>query len=64
LVVIQNGNIIFINVCLFEFEDNFGFFGDIVSAQAPNLLNIMLWCRRRTFLCVSTWLISVADYQV
>jgi hypothetical protein len=25
---------------------------DIVSAQAPNLLNIKLWCRRRTFLCV------------
>jgi hypothetical protein len=27
---------------------------DIVSAQAPNLLNIILWCRRRTFLCVNT----------
>jgi hypothetical protein len=37
---------------------------DIVSAQAPNLLNIILWCRRRTFLCVNTWPISVADYQV
>jgi hypothetical protein len=37
---------------------------DIVSAQAPNLLNIILWCRRRTFLCVNTWSISVADYQV
>jgi hypothetical protein len=37
---------------------------DIVSAQAPNLLNIILWCRRRTFLSVNTWPISVADYQV
>jgi hypothetical protein len=36
----------------------------IVSAQAPNLLNIILWCRRRTFLYVNTWPISVADYQV
>ncbi len=26
---------------------------DIVSAHAPNLLNIILWCRRRTFLCVN-----------
>jgi hypothetical protein len=24
----------------------------ILSAQAPNLLNIILWHRRRTFLCV------------
>jgi hypothetical protein len=37
---------------------------DIVSAQAPNLLNIILWCRRRAFLCVNTWPILVADYQV
>jgi len=37
---------------------------DIVSAQAPNLLNIILWCTRRKFLCVNTWPISVADYQV
>jgi hypothetical protein len=28
---------------------------DIVSAQAPNLLNIILWYRRKTFLCVNTW---------
>jgi hypothetical protein len=50
-------------MCLFESYDKFGFF-DIVSAQAPNLLNIILWCRGRTFLCVNTWQISVADYQV
>ncbi len=37
---------------------------DIVSAQAPNLLNIILRCRRRTFLCVNTWPVSVVDYQV
>jgi hypothetical protein len=37
---------------------------DIVSAQAPNLLNIILWLRRRTFLCVNTWPILVVDYQV
>jgi hypothetical protein len=37
---------------------------DIVSAQAPNLLNIILWCRRRTFLCVNTRPVLVADYQV
>jgi len=40
---------------MFEFYDKFGFFGDIVSAQAPHLLNIILWCRRRTFLCENTW---------
>ena len=28
-------------------------FLDIVSQQAPNMLNIILWCRRRTFLCVT-----------
>jgi hypothetical protein len=37
---------------------------DFVPAQAPNLLNIMLWCRRRTFLCVNTCPISVTDYKV
>jgi hypothetical protein len=37
---------------------------DIVSAQAPNLPNIILWCRRRTFLCVNTWPFSLFDYQV
>jgi hypothetical protein len=37
---------------------------DIVSALAPNLLNMILWCRRKTFLCVNTWPILVADYQV
>jgi len=37
---------------------------EIVSAQAPNLLNIMMCCRRRAFLCVNTWPISVAAYQV
>jgi hypothetical protein len=37
---------------------------DIVSAQANNLLNIILWCIRRTFLCANTWPILVADYQV
>ncbi len=36
----------------------------IVSALAPNLLNMILWHRRKTFLCVNTWPISVADYQV
>jgi hypothetical protein len=42
-------------------------FGDIVSAEAPNMLNMILWCRR-TFLCVNTWPIikfeirSVADF--
>jgi hypothetical protein len=36
---------------------------DSVSAQAPNLLNIILWYRR-TFLCVNTWPILVADYKV
>jgi hypothetical protein len=49
--------------CL-NFMINLDSFGDIVSAQAPNKLNIILWCRRRTFLCVNTWPISVADYQV
>ncbi len=48
MVVIQNENRIFINVCLFEFYDKFGFFFDIISAQEPNLLNIILCCRRRT----------------
>jgi hypothetical protein len=62
LVVIQNENRIFTNVFLFEFYDKFGFFLNIVSARAPNMLNIILWCRRRTFLCVNTWPISVADY--
>jgi hypothetical protein len=37
---------------------------DIVSAQAPNLLNLILCCRRRKFLRVNTWPILVADYQV
>jgi hypothetical protein len=46
--------------CL-NFMINLDSFGDIVSAQAPNKLNIILWCRR-TFLCVNTWPISVADY--
>ncbi len=54
LVVFQNENRIFTNVCLFEFYHKIGFF-DIVSAQAPNLLNIILWCIKRTFLCVNTW---------
>jgi hypothetical protein len=40
--------------CL-NFMINFDSFWDIVSAQAPNMLNIILWCRRRTFLCVNTW---------
>jgi hypothetical protein len=35
---------------------------DIVSTQAPNLINIILWCRRRTFLCVNTWPILVANF--
>jgi hypothetical protein len=37
---------------------------DIVSAQAPNLLNILLWCRRRAFLYVNTWPILVTNYLV
>ncbi len=32
--------------------------------QTPNLQNILLRCRRRTFLCVDTLPISVTDYQV
>jgi hypothetical protein len=54
--------------CL-NFMINLDSFLDIVSAQAPNLLNIILWCRRRTFLCVNTWPIikfeigSVADFS-
>ncbi len=55
MIVIQNENRIFINICLFEFYDKFGFFGDIVSAHSPNLLNIILWYMRRTFLCVNIW---------
>ncbi len=53
-------------VCL-NFIINLDFFY-IVSAQAPNLLNIILWCIKRTFLCVNTWPIfkfeiwSVADF--
>ena len=40
--------------CL-NFMINLDYFWDIVSAQAPNKLYIILWCRRRTFLCVNTW---------
>jgi len=36
-------------------------FLDVISVQTPNLLNVILWHRRKTFLCVNTWLISVAD---
>ncbi len=52
--------------CL-NFKINLDSFWDIVSAEAPNMLNIILWCRR-TFLCVNISLIikfeirSVADF--
>jgi hypothetical protein len=35
-------------VCL-NFMINLDFFQIFFSAQAPNLQNIILWCRRRTF---------------
>jgi hypothetical protein len=64
LIAIQNENRIIINLCLFEFFNKFAFLRVIVSVQTPNLLNIYLWCRRRSFLCVNAWPISVADFQV
>ena len=33
-------------------------FWSVVSAQRPNLINIWLWSKRRTFLCLNTWSIS------
>ncbi len=37
---------------------------DVVSVNTPNVLNIQMWCRRRTYLCGNTWPISGANYQV
>jgi hypothetical protein len=50
-----------IYVCL-NFIINFHFW-HMVSVQTHKLLNIFLWCGRRTLLCVNTWLISMAEDQ-
>ncbi len=63
LIAFQFENRIFIKLCFFEFCNKFVFF-DIVSAMTPKLLNIIPWCKGRTFLCVNTLPILAADYQV
>jgi hypothetical protein len=61
---IEMGSVADLNVKNLEIVNKTTNHVDIVSAQASNLLNLILWCRRRKFLHVNTWLISVADYQV
>ncbi len=47
----------FVNWYFFSFYKNLNFW-IVISVKAPNMLNICIWSRRMTFLCLNTWSIS------